>query len=322
MSDERRTIQINPDFFKLSRNGRSRKNRKQSESKPLKIKTNDKPRTSISTLRKNILSMIRRRQDEKPDQDQSVQNDVNNFKSEFKDSIDFLSSLPKQNENANKTIRNTFPLPKQDVLKQYEIPTQCIQASNPIPIKPNYGCLKNGILPTYRVWKNKTQRQNDPNKIQLIQGPSVAPMGSIVPMSQSVGPGPDQYEMKLKHDIQELSRIEQFKTPEKKRAPEKKRIIRRREFIIGKSKTQSVVSVLVSNKTLRAERNLLSQELKKTSIQEVKKYLLKHGFIKKGTSSPNDVLRKMYESAKLIGGEIQNHNPEIMLHNYFNEENI
>jgi hypothetical protein len=50
--------------------------------------------------------------------------------------------------------------------------------------------------------------------------------------------------------------------------------------------------------------------LKQTPIDEVRRYLTKKGFIRVGSDAPNDVLRKMYESAVLICGEIQNHNPE------------
>ena len=51
-----------------------------------------------------------------------------------------------------------------------------------------------------------------------------------------------------------------------------------------------------------------------------KKYLIKNGFIKVGSVAPNDVMRKMYESAILVGGEIQNHNSENLLYNYLNAE--
>ena len=45
---------------------------------------------------------------------------------------------------------------------------------------------------------------------------------------------------------------------------------------------------------------------------------MKRGFIKVGSTAPNDVLRKMYESATLICGEIQNHNPDNLLYNFMN----
>jgi len=59
--------------------------------------------------------------------------------------------------------------------------------------------------------------------------------------------------------------------------------------------------------------------LRQIPIQEVRKYLIKKGFIKVGTTAPNDVLRKMYESVLLICGDVQNHNPENLLYNFIND---
>ena len=334
--EERRTIQINPDFLKLSRG--NRKSRRNDPNKPIKIKT-EKPKTNVSTLRKNILNMIRKRQEHKPPTDP-----VQKFQSEFDDSLDFLSSLQKhKKEPNNQTLRRTSQIPHSH-LSEHEVPIPNVQVpqTSPIFLKPNYGCLKNGTLPTYRVWKNKTQKnpivfnphivhnmaQNSPNMLNILPQNSLGMPNSSMPnssMSNSSMSIDPQY-AKLKNDIRELSRIEQFKLepfkPVNIARCRRKRITKRREFTIGKLKTQPIISVLVSNKTLRAERSLLSQELKQSPIQEVKKYLLKRGFIKVGTSCPTDVLRKMYESAKLIGGEIQNHNSENMLHNYFNEDHL
>ena len=49
-------------------------------------------------------------------------------------------------------------------------------------------------------------------------------------------------------------------------------------------------------------------------------YLVKKGFIKVGSSSPNDVLRKMFETAKMMCGEMENHNPDNLLYNYFHNQ--
>jgi hypothetical protein len=94
----------------------------------------------------------------------------------------------------------------------------------------------------------------------------------------------------------------------------------RRTYKIGKSKVLPKISVLVSNRTIRNNISTKSQLLKQVPIQDVKKFLTKRGFIKVGSTAPNDVLRKMYETASLICGDVQNHNPENLLYNFVNDD--
>jgi hypothetical protein len=65
-----------------------------------------------------------------------------------------------------------------------------------------------------------------------------------------------------------------------------------------------------------------TQLLKQTPITEVKQYLIKKGFIRVGSIAPNDVLRRMFETVKTMCGEIQNHNPDNLLYNFLNSENV
>ena len=111
-------------------------------------------------------------------------------------------------------------------------------------------------------------------------------------------------------------KLEQQKKENKKRRIPKRQKTLRRTYRVGKSRVAPKVSVLVSNKTIR--KNIYTQALllKQTPIKEVKRYLIKHGFIRVGSIAPNDVLRRMYENARLVCGELKNHNPDNLLYNF------
>lgn len=76
------------------------------------------------------------------------------------------------------------------------------------------------------------------------------------------------------------------------------------------------ISVLISNRSIRNKVSTDGQLLKQKPIEEIKKYLIKHGLIRVGTTAPNDVLRKMYECSVMMCGEVQNHNPDNLLYNF------
>ena len=124
--------------------------------------------------------------------------------------------------------------------------------------------------------------------------------------------------------ISELKQIKQLVTTGNNPTPNKLKYLKRkrtlkRTYYIGKSKVFPKVGVLVSNKTIRKNVATKAQLLKQVPMEEIKKFLIKKGFIKIGTTAPNDVLRKIYESAIMMGGEIQNYNSENLLFNYLNE---
>jgi hypothetical protein len=159
---------------------------------------------------------------------------------------------------------------------------------------PDYGCLKGGSLPLYKNWKNQTQKNN-----------AIPPPIRISDLSSPAS---------INHIKQKINEIK----PSKPRPKKQKRTVRR-TYRTGRSKVFPKVSVLVSNRTIRNNITTKTQLLKQTPISEVKKFLVKNGFIKIGSIAPNDVLRKMYESATLICGEVTNHNPDYLLYNFMND---
>jgi ribosomal protein L18 len=126
--------------------------------------------------------------------------------------------------------------------------------------------------------------------------------------------------MKEAHKKSEIRQtLEKMKErPKKMKYPKQRRTVRR-TFKLGKSKSKPQITVLISNKTIRNQITTKTHLLKQTPINEVRRYLTKKGFIRVGSDAPNDVLRKMYESAVLICGEIQNHNPDNLLYNFLND---
>lgn len=129
--------------------------------------------------------------------------------------------------------------------------------------------------------------------------------------------------------LKEISKIRQIrefiKNKQNKNAPLHLKYMKRKKTIkrtyhVGKSKVHPKVAVLVSNKTIRSNVNKRKIEIKQTPVEDIRRYLVKHGFIRVGSIAPNDVLKQMYESLQLMNADIRNHNPENMLYNYFNDD--
>jgi hypothetical protein len=117
--------------------------------------------------------------------------------------------------------------------------------------------------------------------------------------------------LKLQQLMKEREETERTGAVEKR--GKRKKTIRRK---LHTGKINDRVSILIPNKTIRNRFHNLSQKMHQTSIQDIKKYLLKRGFIKVGTSAPHEILRKMYKDLHMLGGELQNLNGENIVYNF------
>jgi hypothetical protein len=350
---EKKTIQFNPDFLKMANNKTQKKRASTGTSSDIKVRE-AKPKKRDDTLKKrSILRMIRQHQHDnynkmfdeaEKKKERAVTNslDKSAFQSDFEQSKHFMDKLAEETATKKKFHNQTLRAPQKNSML-YNLPLDNVlnsikEVSNTLSVsqeqppifikstaiqvasaKPQYGCLKNGSLPTYKNWLHSTQRNNS-SAIALPQNNafSTSEIKSSM-LSPPVQQLPSKELLKSSEIRQRMEKIQSLSRPPVAIKKKQKRTVRR-TFKIGKSRTVPRVSVLVSNRTIRNNISTKAQLLKQTPISEVKKYLIKHGFIRVGSSAPNDVLRKMYESSIMICGELQNHNPDNLLYNFLNSQ--
>jgi len=375
---EKKTITINPDLFKLSSGGKTKKSNK--EKIKIKPTTNQLSEAKNNTLKRKILKVIRaRQQDEykrlfsKTEQKKSKEPESSpieeQFTKDFDKSLQYLTDLEKkvekenvqQNQIHNHTFRNYEKpndpvifneLPKEFNITQslsnsvspiqinssipsissiQSIPLQPLQIQKNIintrpynlPQHPGYGCLKGGKMPTYRTFKNKQGIIQQvpimpPETLNSEEYQTKMPTETIAPI-QFIQNNEKQQIMKAEAKQIYQQKEQQNNSQYKKIKNMKRRKIYKRTYHVGKSKNAPKIGCLISNKTIRKKIQQTAYDLKHTNIKDVRKFLLKRGFIKVGTSAPNDVLRKMYESVAMVCGEVQNHNPDNLLYNFVND---
>jgi len=358
MNSEKRTIKINPDLFKVSDKNTSRKKRSSSETN-IKVRSTKPVRNK--TLRNGVLRILRENIREK--QKQEYKNLINidknpdkqeketEFKTDFEKSLQYFNNLNekeaehntiykhnttfKREQNNNPqinsfndiipTINNELPEVFNMItpIINNETPMQLITPPKQLPPPPQYGCLRGGSLPTYRSWKQTTQRNygGEPIKINSETQQIQTKTEEIPVKSQEKQTILSEAKKKLVEKRKKFFKKDPNQKndkPQLKYLKQKKTI--KRNYHVGRSKIAPKIGVLISNKTIRQRISTSALHLKQIPMPDVKNFLVKKGFIKIGSIAPNDVLRQIYETAHLICGEIENHNPENLLYNYFNDK--
>ena len=154
-------------------------------------------------------------------------------------------------------------------------------------------------------------------KIQPIQTSIIEPNLEEILLTQNLIQKPNSEFTTKTPIVNNLSQgggIEKIKTVKKllKKTIHKK-------YTLGKSKIKKTVGVLLKDKNTRKNIINAQKDLRDKPVTDVKTYLRQHNLIKIGSNAPNDVIRKIYESA-MLAGEITNNNKDIMIHNFIKDD--
>lgn len=176
--------------------------------------------------------------------------------------------------------------------------------------EPAYGCLKNGLKPTYK----ELQRSLDDVS------------GRYGPSEDKISDVDKEYEKQkgeimskdLTHNESENLNVKEEIENEKKNIDGKvvkKKIKTIKHYKTGRDKKHKYLSVLIMDRATRKRLQKKHNDLKKQEIPKMKRYLRSHGLLKSGSYSPNDVIRSMYEQANLCNG-VTNTASHVLIHNF------
>jgi hypothetical protein len=349
---EKKILNIDPNLFNFSNNSTRKKRTSPDPSAKIRMKVN-KPKKNETLKKRSILNMIRKHQEsqykdrfENNINSQIETNSINNYGG-FNDTKEFFKNLE---ENANKqiaknhtlktypshgdanNIHTTLPSTLTNVANTIVAPTSFSNAiinQSILPV-PKYGCLKNGTLPTYRTIMNQTRKHIPETNLNvhppIIGGSSSRsihdPRNSPESFVNANGINNQPHLSRVNNVLESTNiktKLNNYQKNNMKKRKMKRKKTTRRTYKIGRSKILPKVSVLVSNKTIRNNIRTKAQLLKQVPLHEMRRFLIKHGFIRVGSTTPSDVLRKMYETSMLMCGEIQNHNPDNLLYNFIHD---
>ncbi len=346
----KKTIQINPNFFSLSKNKTSKKSERKQKRQDLRMSI--KP----NNIKKKLIQKIKDHQKQKSEKEIKVENgEKKEFTKNFNDQLKYLEDLIRKKKQRelkkkmkrmtrkisnytnshqsssqtpstiqihNPSIDNTIPNAPLQTSHTVSEPTTVERYSPSIKKPPPYGCLKNGKKPTYSQYKRTLKVRE---KINIPETPSHIPVAPSPPTSQITKPNANNAPSNISILSDRETRLEKLKmrlsTPKKEDKIQKIIKVKRtiKKYKLGKNKKKNSIGVLVKSGKTRKLIKLEHKILREKPLREIKQYLKKHNLIKTGSSAPESVLRKLYEDS-FLSGDIHNKNTDNLLHNYLNKE--
>ena len=313
MPNDLKTIQFDPSLMLGGRNSRKKSKTTKAEAN----KTAKNNNTDASSMKTNyrMLKELRREQMERNKGVLLDKKDVANhvgpagaaaaFGNSFDKSLDYFN----KKAAGNASVRQYKPVAAAGGQASQYAPTAPTTAKS-LP-QPLYSCLKGSNTPCYRAWK--LQQQNQPHhNTPHPNTPHFPPTHNSVTFSQD---GRKMGSANVIH--QTLNTLKEEEERQKQMYGKEGHNIQRRHvrtYRVGKSKVKPNVSVLLSNKAIRRNVTEKKYELKKEPLNKIKQKLIRDGFIREGTTAPENILREIYENLSMIG-QVKNYNPDIIMYN-------
>jgi len=348
MSNLKKTIQINPELFKIQSSTKSRTKSNRDKSKKsitpsfLKKQLIDRIKSHKNKLVSSLEEPIKEKEKEKEN--------INTDDDEFILSMNFLSTLSEEKKlTPTKTTFIDNITPSNNINPSNNNSSNNITSNNQVHIELPIELLENteetNLIPIDEAPLVELPLVNDVTQNIKYKPPNDVPYGCLKNgnkptyrswINKSTMNNKSTHNETLKNytnsndlSLDREKKLNELKNKyfrEKEREKEKekekeKTFIKRtikKKYTLGKSDIKRKVGILIKNINTRKKVTDSHKELKTHEINDIKKYLRNRGLIRIGNTTPHDVLRKIYESS-ILSGDITNNNKDILLHNLLNE---
>jgi hypothetical protein len=338
-------ILINPELFNVT----GRKNRNKTAKKGSSDgnpNNTTMSRTPKNKILKHIQSMYNKDKSEKKKNILknlfSDENQGSNTNNEFDASVEYLLNMTKDAPTdpspppvTTATIPITIVQPTHtSTLTPTPTHTPTFIVNNGVTETPKFGCLKNGVLPTYsndqKMIKNpRSDAMNQQNNSNIMVKPIInisntTPLtnkdnGLKTFLNMGTPSHTSSHTSSSTHTQYSTNSNETDGGSQSTKRYSNTKILRRTHRL-GKSNKDRKVGVLISNKTIRNQITNKMKQINQIPIGDIKKYLIKKGLIRVGSIAPNDILREMYRSVVMLCGDLQNHNTQNIMYNYLHKD--
>jgi hypothetical protein len=335
-SSLKKTIQINPELFKIQTSSKSKtKSNREKKSK------SEKPITP-NFLKKQLIERIKKYKkinEEIIDSKENTPNKETDEDDEFILSMNFLSSIsneknkPTSNNNNNQIIpSNNLEIPKVHS-NNLEIKEKKEISFSPSLQNVNIDLPLELIDIKQEEITNNIVNDDFPNTLELEPPSKINILSDNVPYGCLKNGTKPTYRSWLtqknnnnnkptfteRENITEREKkLNELKSKFKNEEPVYIKKITKKKYTLGKSKNYRKVGILIKDMNTRKKIIESHKNLKTHDIQDIKSFLRNKGLIKIGNHTPTDILRKMYESS-ILSGDITNINKDILLHNLLND---